>query len=170
MKCPSFSGCLSHCTYQPAVKTTFQRGSTLHPKHRCGVTLKPQQAYLRSALHSDSYYFKPHLTNSSNTVLLFSVWLVDSGGNEPHSHIQLLSLCPSNEGHPFTSSGHLPNRAAWPLTCLCISSICLWGMLCKILYTSDIFSSGTTTDALEIAKQLYKYSPFHKALLHALLV
>lgn len=49
----------------------------------------------------------------------------------------------------------LPSSTAWPLTCLCISSICLRGMLCRILYTSDIFSSGTTTDALETrAKQL----------------
>lgn len=59
------------------------------------------------------------------------------------------ALYPRSQGHPPSSPGHLPRGAAGPLTCLCISSICLWGMLCKMLYTSDIFSSGTTTDALE---------------------
>lgn len=45
----------------------------------------------------------------------------------------------------------LPSQVSqhWPLTCLCISSICLCGMFCRMLYMSDIFSSGTTTDALE---------------------
>lgn len=33
-------------------------------------------------------------------------------------------------------------------TCLCISSTCLWGILFRMLYISDSFSSGMNTDAL----------------------
>lgn len=34
------------------------------------------------------------------------------------------------------------------VTCLCISSTCLCGMLLRMVYISDSFSSGITTDAL----------------------
>lgn len=34
------------------------------------------------------------------------------------------------------------------VTCLCISSTCLCGMLFRMVYISDSFSSGITTDAL----------------------
>lgn len=34
------------------------------------------------------------------------------------------------------------------LTCLCISSTCLWGILFRMLYISNNFSSGMNTDAL----------------------
>lgn len=56
-----------------------------------------------------------------------------------------------------------PSRAARPLTCRCISSICLRGMPCKMPYTSDSFSSGTTTDALGMtAGQSHTHGPLHK--------
>lgn len=56
-----------------------------------------------------------------------------------------------------------PSRAAQPLTCRCISSICLRGMPCKMPYTSDSFSSGTTTDALgTTAGQSHTHGPLHK--------
>lgn len=56
---------------------------------------------------------------------------------------------PSNTTNEFTFGPWIQHCNSI-LTCLCISSTCLWGMLFKIVYISGNFSSGMTTDALQV--------------------
>lgn len=74
LKRPSFRGGLVTRTVTCFVKTTVQRLSFASSAHY-GTTLKPQKCFEIS----DRYSIKCYLTNSPNTVFLFSVWSVDSG-------------------------------------------------------------------------------------------
>lgn len=119
--------------------------------------------------HIGSRVVGPFFKNSSKCILYFCSNFRSKGQSELYKRKCLrfnfqsfgLTQDPAQKVN-ITMNAHSHceyNAVNHILTCLCISSTCLWGMLFKIVYISGNFSSGMTTDALQV--HTHKLHLFH---------